>query len=129
MLTSFVSLMSEIGEKFLKLERMYWTENKRVGISGTEFSVKDIGAEMLDGNIAIGLQMDSMFSSINEFAYKKILEVFSQTRATGLVNEDEIVREIFRTQGLSPTRFVPESAPKVTPESQIPAPQDVFSSG
>lgn len=55
-----------------------------------------------------------MFAVVKDFAYKKILEIFSQTRGTGLVNEDEVMREAFKSQGYDPDRFVPRTAPQVT---------------
>lgn len=61
-----------------------------------------------------------MFSAIQDFAYKKLLEVYTQTRGTGLINEDEVMREIFKLQGYDTKRFVPTSAPQVTPPTNTP---------
>jgi hypothetical protein len=39
-----------------------------------------------------------MIAVMQDMAYRKILEVYSQVKGTGLVNEDEIIKEIIRGQ-------------------------------
>jgi hypothetical protein len=63
-----------------------------------------------------------MFSAIQDFAYKKLLEVYMQTKGTGLINEDEVIKEIFKLQGYDTKRFVPDTAPQVTPPTDALAP-------
>lgn len=60
------------------------------------------------------MQLDSIFSAIEEFKYKKLIEVYREFRGTGIVKEDQIAREIFRSQGLTPSNYVPETAPEQT---------------
>lgn len=55
-----------------------------------------------------------MQSAIDEFGYKKLTEVFNQMQGRGLINEDEVARQIFKSQGFDPNRFVPISAPKIS---------------
>ena len=63
-----------------------------------------------------------MQSAIDEFGYKKLVEIWNQMQGRGLVNEDEIARQIFKSQGLDQNRFVPQKAPQVTasPEGILP---------
>ncbi len=61
-----------------------------------------------------------MFSAIKDFEYKKLLEVYMQTRGTGTTKDPEIIREIFKSQGLDADRFVMEDAPDVTPQEVLP---------
>ena len=55
-----------------------------------------------------------MQAAIDEFGYKKMIEIWKQMQGRGLVNEDEIARQIFKLQGYDPNRFVPQAAPQVT---------------
>jgi hypothetical protein len=64
--------------------------------------------------VNITLVLDSMFSAINDIASKKLLELWTQVNGRGLINEAELTKEIFRTSGLDPSRFVLASAPEVS---------------
>lgn len=99
--------------------RKYWIDEQFVVVSGDENGMIIKNTDLV-GGVHITLNMDSMFSVIQDFGYKKILEVYSQLRSTGVINEDEIGREIFRTLGLDPKRFVPETAPKITQDRVTP---------
>lgn len=55
-----------------------------------------------------------MFSAINDIASRKLLELWTQVNGRGLINEAELTKEIFRTSGLDPGRFVLASAPEVS---------------
>ena len=61
-----------------------------------------------------------MIAAINEFMYKKLLEIGKEYRGSGLINEDELMKEMFRSNGLDPSRFVPVTAPAITPPKDIP---------
>ena len=61
-----------------------------------------------------------MIAAINEFAYKKLIEIEREFKGTGILVEDEVAREIFRSLGLSPSRFVPGDAPSTTPPPDAP---------
>jgi hypothetical protein len=63
--------------------------------------------------------MDSMFSAIKDFEYKKLLEVFTQTRGTWVTRDPEIIREIFKSQWLDPDRFIMPDAPDVIPQESL----------
>lgn len=101
------------------LMRQYWTEDKFLVVTGSNTG-RLIKNKDLVGATSITLNLDSMFSAIQDFAYKKLLEVYTQTRGTGLINEDEVMREIFKLQGYDTKRFVPSTAPQVTPPTNMP---------
>ncbi len=52
----------------------------------------------LVGIVSITLNTDSMFAAVKDFAYKKLLEVYTQTKQTGLIKENEVISEIFKLQ-------------------------------
>ena len=64
-----------------------------------------------------------MQSAIDEFGYKKLTEVWNQMAGRELINEDEVAREIFKSQGYDPNRFVPTTAPKVSVAPAILPPE------
>lgn len=113
-LETYVSAISRIANLWLILMRQYWTEEKFLVVTGSNTG-KLIKNKNLVGATSITLNLDSMFSAIQDFGYKKLLEVYTQTRGTGLINEDEVMREIFKLQGYDTKRFVPQTAPQVTP--------------
>ena len=45
-----------------------------------------------------------------------------------LVNEDEIARQIFKSQGLDPNRFVPQKAPPISQVPEWVVPQELSQS-
>jgi hypothetical protein len=106
-LQAFVSIVSRISMRFLQIIKQEWSDERFVIVTEQDASMVDqpetdvkqkLSNMDLKGNVLITLQLDSIFSAINEFQYKKLLEVFRETRETGLINEDEVTREIFRTQ-------------------------------
>lgn len=117
-LESYLSVISRIANMWLILMRQYWTEEKFLVVTGSTEG-KLLKNRDLVGATAITLNLDSMFSAIQDFAYKKLLEVYTQTRGTGLINEDEVIREIFKLQGYDTKRFVPPTAPQVTPPTDM----------
>lgn len=112
-LETYVAVISRIAFIWLHLMREYWTVEKFVAIAWDQ-NGRTLKNKDLVGLTSITLNTDSMFAAIKDFAYKKILEVYTQTKGTGLINEDEVIREIFKLQWYDPKRFVPDSAPKVT---------------
>lgn len=94
-LETFVGVVSRIANMWLILMRKNWTEEKFLIVTGAETG-RNLKNKDLVGATAISLNFDSMFAVIQDLAYKKILEVYGQTKGTGLVNEDEIIKEIIR---------------------------------
>lgn len=96
-----------------------WTDAKFIAASGQD--PNDVSTYLSNINLAgvvdISLQIDSMQSAIDEFGYKKLTEIWNQMQGRGLINENEVARQIFKSQGYDPNRFVPQSAP---PVSQAP---------
>lgn len=82
---------------WLFLARKHWTLEQFVAIAGDETG-RDIKGKDLIGVASITLNTDSMFAAIKDFAYKKLLEVYTQTRQTGLIKENEVISEIFKLQ-------------------------------
>lgn len=115
-LTSFVSVVSDVGLAWVKMMLLFWTPEQFKAISGSTKSLQEI---YWTQNVNITLVLDSMFSAINDIASKKLLELWTQVNGRGLINEAELTKEIFRTSGLDPSRFVLASAPEV---SQWPTP-------
>lgn len=71
-----------------------------------------------------------MQSAIDEFGYKKLTEVWNQMQGRGLINEDEVARQIFKSQGFDPNRFVPTQAPQISASPDgLPPPELTPSSG
>ena len=124
-LETFVGVVSRIANMWLILMRKNWTEEKFLIVTGAETG-RNLKNKDLVGATAITLNMDSMFAVIQDLAYKKILEVYGQTKGTGLVNEDEIIKEIIRVLGYDSKRFVPIDAPKVTTPPELAAPPVVM---
>lgn len=124
-LESFVSVISQIAHMKLKMMRMFWTEDMYKSVAditdedlsdGIEtFSNKD-----LIGVVNISLELDGMFSAIEDMKSRKLLELFNQTAGRNLIRENELMREIVRSFGLSVERLVPEDAPEVTTEPVAP---------
>jgi hypothetical protein len=73
--------MSGIAQKWLLLMIQYWVEERWMAVTGDENGMKLKNKDLI-GGVNITLQMDSMFSAIKDFEYKKLLEVFTQTRGT-----------------------------------------------
>lgn len=121
-LVSFNKFSTRIAQKFLKLMKDYWTDPMYIAAAWASESPITLSNINLAGVVDVSLQMDSMQSAIDEFGYKKMLEIWNQTQWRGLVNEDEVVRQLFRTQWLNPDRFVPQSAPPVSqaPTNELP---------
>ena len=82
---------------WLFLARKHWTLEQFVVIAG-DTTGRAIKSKDLVGIASITLNTDSMFAAIKDFAYKKILEVYTQTRGTGLIRENEVISEIFKLQ-------------------------------
>lgn len=59
--------------------RKNWTEEKFLIVTGAETG-RNLKNKDLVGATAITLNMDSMFAVIQDLAYKKILEVYGQTK-------------------------------------------------
>ena len=123
-LVTFTEICSRISQKWLILMKDNWTEEKYLSASG-QWEWKEsrsLSNVNLAGVVDVSLQIDSMQSAIDEFGYKKLVEIWNQMQGRGLVNEDEIARQIFKSQGLDPNRFVPQKAPQVTasPEGILP---------
>lgn len=120
---NFVSFISRIARKWLLMVKNEWTQKRYITItdSDTDMNISNLD---LQGAVLITLEMDSMIAAINEFAYKKLIEIEREFKGTGILIEDEVAREIFRSLGLSPSRFVPGDAPKITPtEEATPGPE------
>ncbi len=96
-LDSLVKCMSGIAQKWLLLMIEYWVQERWVAVTGDESGMKLKNKDLI-GGVNVTLQMDSMFSAIKDFEYKKLLEVFTQTRGTGVTRDPEIIREIFKSQ-------------------------------
>lgn len=131
-LDSYVSFISRVLYKMLQLMKQEWTDEKFVSISGLPPIIKD-GEEKftlknidLQGSVKISLQLDSIFSAIEEFKYKKLIEVYREFRWTGIVKEDQVAREIFRSQGLTPSNYVPDTAPEQTDPNWAFNPADLL---
>ena len=110
----------------------YWTEEKYLSASGQlpGQEARKLSNINLAGVVDISLQIDSMQSAIDEFGYKKLSEVWNQMEGRGLINEDEVARQIFKSQGFDPNRFVPISAPQVSASPDgLPPPELAPSSG
>lgn len=116
----YVSFISRILYKMLQLMKDEWTDEQFIAITGQPILTADGKDKLklknidLQGKVKISLQLDSIFSAIEEFKYKKLLEVYREFRGTGIIKEDQVAREIFRSQGLTPSRYVPEEAPSQT---------------
>lgn len=117
-LDSLVKCMSGIAQKWLLLMIEYWVEARWVAVTGDEAGMKLKNKDLI-GGVNVTLQMDSMFSAIKDFEYKKLLEVFTQTRGTGVTRDPEIIREIFKSQWLDPDRFIMPDAPDVIPQEVL----------
>lgn len=96
-LETFVSVVSRIANMWLILMRQHWTEEKFLIVTGSQEGV-NLKNKDLVGATAISLNTDSMISVMQDMSYRKILEVYSQVKGTGLVNEDEVIKEILRGQ-------------------------------
>ena len=137
-LEAFVSVISQVANMKLKMMRMFWTdemykaaaditpEDEANGIE--TFSNKD-----LIGVVNISLELDGMFSAIEDLKWRKLLELFNQMAGRNLIKENELAREIVRSYGLSVERLVPQDAPEVTTEPVTPlaleAPTDAIANG
>lgn len=120
-LESFVSVISKIAHMKLKLIRQFWTDDmyKQVAdISDDDIAnwIETLSNKDLIWVVNISLELDWMFSAIEDMKSRKLLELFNQVAWRNLVKEDELMREIVRSFGLSVERIVPEDAPSVTTE-------------
>jgi len=115
-LVSFITVMSRISQKQVKLMREFMPDETYFAASGQNSwqEWRPLSKSNLSGAVDISLQIDSMQSAIDEFGYKKLTEVWNQMAGRELINEDEVAREIFKSQWYDPNRFVPSSAPKVS---------------
>ena len=96
-LESYMGVISRIAYMWLFLARKHWTLEQFVAIAG-DTTGREIKGKDLVGVASITLNTDSMFAAIKDFAYKKLLEVYTQTRQTGLIKENEVISEIFKLQ-------------------------------
>lgn len=120
-LVAFNKFQTRISQKQLRLMRDYWTDKVYIAAAGVDKPPVMISNINLGWAVDISLQMDSMQSAIDEFGYKKLLEIFNQMQWRWLVNENELTKALVKSLGLSPDRFVPPTAPAVTtPPDTIP---------
>lgn len=120
-LVAFNKFQTRISHKQLRLMRDAWTDEMYIAASGADKPAVMVSNLNLWGAVDISLQMDSMQSAIDEFGYKKLLEIFNQMQWRWLVNENELTRALVKSLWLSPDRFVPPTAPAVTtPPETIP---------
>lgn len=131
-LMTFTEICSRIAQKWLILMKDYWTEEKYLSASGQQpwQEARYLSNINLAGVVDISLQIDSMQSAIDEFGYKKLTEVFNQMQGRWLINEDEVARQIFKSQWFDPNRFVPTRAPQISASPDgLPPPELTPSSG
>lgn len=115
--------MSQIAKMWVKIMIDNWTKEKMLmAFNNNNGTVKFLKNSDLVGLFKYTVDMDSMFSSKSDLEYKKLIEVWTQLKGSNLIKENEVVRQMFTAQGLSPDRFVPPSAPEVTPPSETPPP-------
>lgn len=55
-----------------------------------------------------------MFAAQNELQNKRLIEILNLVKGTGLVKEDELMRQIIQNTGLPTSKIIPETAPEVT---------------
>lgn len=129
-LVTFTEICSRISQKWLILMKDNWTEEKYLSASGQwEWQEpRRLSNVNLAGVVDVSLQIDSMQSAIDEFGYKKLVEIWNQMQWRWLVNEDEIARQIFKSQGLDQNRFVPQNAPPITQVPEWVVPQELSQS-
>jgi hypothetical protein len=103
---NFVSFISRVAYKWLLMIKSEWDQKKYVMVtdSDTDMEISNLDLQVA---VLITLEMDSMISAINEFAYKKLIEIQREYAGSGILKENELAREVFRSLGLSPSRFVP----------------------
>lgn len=122
-LSSYLTVMSQIAKMWVKIMIDNWTKEKMLmAFNNNNGTVKFLKNSDLVGLFKYTVDMDSMFSSKSDLEYKKLIEVWTQLKGSNLIKENEVVRQMFTAQGLSPDRFVPPSAPEVTPPSETPPP-------
>jgi len=130
-LMTFTEICSRISQKWLILMKDYWTEEKYLSASGQNpwQEARYLSNVNLAGVVDISLQIDSMQSAIDDFWYKKLTEVWNQMQGRWLLNEAEVARQIFKSQGFDPNRFVPIEAPQITQAPETIPPEFTPSSG
>lgn len=118
---SFMVVMSEVAKMQLKMAVKFWIKPKNLIINEkTAQTIKKFQANKLNGLVNITLEMDSMFAAQNELQNKRLLELLNMVKGSGLAKEDELMRQIIQNMGLSPTKIVPEAAPEITEQSDMP---------
>jgi len=115
-LVSFITIMSKISQKQLKLARQFMPDETYFAASGQNpwQEARRLSKKNIAGAVDVSLQIDSMQSAIDEFGYKKLTEVWNQMAGRWLLKENEVAREIFKSQWYDPNRFVPSDAPNIT---------------
>jgi hypothetical protein len=111
-LESYMMAMSQIAKMQVMLAVKFYQKGKKLVIDD---AIEMFKSNKLAGSVNISLELDSIFASVNELQSKRLMEMFSLLRGTNLIKEDEFTKQILESQGLSPTKLVPESAPEVTP--------------
>lgn len=115
-------VMSEVAKMQLKMAVKFWIKPKNLIVNEkTNQTIKKFQANKLSGLVNITLEMDSMFAAQNELQNKRLLEVLNMVKGSGLAKEDELMRQIIQNMGLSPTKIVPEAAPEITEQSEVPS--------
>ena len=118
---SFMVVMSEVAKMQLKMAVKFWIKPKNLIINEkTAQTIKKFQANKLNGLVNITLEMDSMFAAQNELQNKRLLELLNMVKGSWLAKEDELMRQIIQNMGLSPTKIVPEAAPEITDQGDIP---------
>lgn len=104
-------VISEIAKMQVKIGVEFYKKGKEFVLNETieKFKAKD-----LTGLMSINMELDSIVAAQNELQNKRLMEIFNMAKGTGLLNEDELMRQIIQNQGVSPTKIVPEEAPSIT---------------
>lgn len=66
-----------------------------------------------------------MFAAQNELQNKRLIEILNLVKGTGLVKEDELMRQIIQNTGLPTSKIIPDTAPEITNTEEVaPLPEE-----
>ena len=125
-LEAFVAAISQVARMKLNIMRQFWTDKQYVAVADISDEELAEGIPMLSnkdltGVVSISLELDGIFSAVQDLQYRKLLEVYTQFAGKGIINEAETGAEIMKALGISSNRIILPTAPQVSAPT-TPAP-------
>jgi hypothetical protein len=117
--SSFIEVLVEIGEMWLRMMRKRWVKENFVSVLDEESGErveKYLKNTDLVGGISLSLAPDGLFTNFNDMKFKRLMEFYTQIAASGIVDAPQVISELTRLLGLPPDKIIMDRSKK-TPDA------------